>query len=104
MTRITGLLVTGAGLAVALSACTETTSTGSGPSAALRSGGTVNEQACLTAVASETGNTVTVLSSEFSQANTLVMVGVGPDRAPWRCLVSDGVVAEVSSAVNEGAL
>jgi hypothetical protein len=35
----------------------------------------------------------------------LVMIGVGSDRAPWRCLVSnDGAVQEVSFAGSEGAL
>lgn len=64
------------------------------------------EQACLAAVSRETSNgDVVVLSSEFSQANSLVMIGVGAQRAPWRCLVSnDGVVAEVSFAGSEGSL
>ncbi len=54
--------------------------------------------ACLNAVASKTReDNVSLLSSEFSEANSLVMVGVGPQRAPWRCLVSnDGVVDGVS--------
>jgi hypothetical protein len=100
MPRLTALAVSAAGFA--LGACSETAPVGSG--SPLRTGGTVNEQACIMAVSSKTGNTVTVLSSEFSEANTLVLVGVGPDRAPWRCLVSDGIVAEVSSATDEGAL
>lgn len=64
------------------------------------------EQACLAAVSRKSNNgDVTVLSSEFSQANSLVMIGVGPQRAPWRCLVSNsGVVAEVFFAGSEGAL
>jgi hypothetical protein len=46
-----------------------------------------------------------VLSSEFSQANTVVMIGVGSQRAPWRCLVSNsGVVQEVMFAGSEGKL
>lgn len=54
--------------------------------------------ACLAAVATETGNRdVTFLSKDFSEANSAVMVGVGPDRAAWRCLVSnDGIVAELT--------
>lgn len=53
--------------------------------------------ACLDAVVRETSNNaVTVLSTEFSEANSLVMVGVGEQSAPWRCLVSnDGQVQEV---------
>lgn len=63
------------------------------------------EMACLRAVAAETGNaSVTILSSEFSQAATEVRVGVGPTQAPWRCLYSGGAVAEVSSLTNEGFL
>ncbi len=54
----------------------------------------------------ETNNAnVSVMSSEFSQANTMVMVAVGDDAAPWRCLVSsEGMVAEVSFAGGEGFL
>lgn len=66
--------------------------------------GAINERACLNAVAAETGNTVTVLSTEFSEANTLVMVGVGPQLAPWRCLVSNGIVAEIMFDGDEGRL
>jgi hypothetical protein len=51
------------------------------------------------------GKTNIVLSSEFSQVNSLVLIGVGSQKAPWRCLVSNsGVVAEVSFAGSEGAL
>jgi hypothetical protein len=62
------------------------------------------KRACLDKVSRETGQSnVTVLSSEFSEANSVVMVGVGNDRAPWRCLVSnDGVVAEIMFAGKEG--
>ena len=64
-----------------------------------------DEQACLQAVSIETNNgDVTLLSSETSEANNVVVIGVGPDRAPWRCLVSKGVVAEVSSMTDEGRL
>jgi hypothetical protein len=64
------------------------------------------EQACLAAVSRESNNgEVTVLSSEVSQANTVVMIGVGSQHAPWRCLVSNsGVVAEVMFAGSEGRL
>lgn len=50
------------------------------------------EGACLAAVSATTANPeVQVLSSEFSEAGTLVMIGVGPDRAPWKCIgYSDG--------------
>jgi hypothetical protein len=64
------------------------------------------EQACLAAVSNKANNgEVTVLSSEFSQANSVVMIGVGSQRAPWRCLVSNsGVVQEVMFAGSEGKL
>lgn len=66
----------------------------------------VAENACVRAVKRETGNQdVSVLRSEYSEANSLVTIGVGPQRAPWRCLVSNsGKVAEVSFAGSEGAL
>ena len=64
-----------------------------------------DEQACLQAVSIKTNNgDVTVLRMETSEANNLVVVGVGPNKAPWRCLVSRGVVAEVMSMTDEGAL
>ena len=64
-----------------------------------------DEQVCLQAVSTETNNgDVVTLSVEKSEANTLVMVGVGPNRAPWKCLAKGGVVAEVSSMTDEGNL
>jgi uncharacterized lipoprotein len=63
-----------------------------------------DEQACLKAVATETSNDVVTLSVDPSEANTIVMVGVGPNKAPWKCLAKDGVVAEVMSMTDEGAL
>jgi hypothetical protein len=64
-----------------------------------------DEQACLQAVSIETNNgDVTVLNTETSEANNVVMIGVGANKAPWRCLVSKGVVAEVMSMTDEGRL
>ena len=64
-----------------------------------------DEQACLQAVSTQTNNgEVVTLSVEESEANTLVMVGVGPNKAPWKCLAKNGVVAEVMSMTDEGAL
>lgn len=95
------------GLALAalagLSACVESDTSGSS-TGALRTAPASDESACLGAVAAQTGNSVTVLSSETSEANNMVMVGVGPDRAPWKCLISGGKVAEVMSMTNEGTL
>jgi len=74
--------------------------------AAAKAAPSKQEQACLAAVSNKANNgEVTVLSSEFSQANSVVMIGVGSQRAPWRCLVSNsGVVQEVMFAGSEGGL
>lgn len=55
------------------------------------------EQACLAAVSRTANNgDVVLIGSEFSQAGTFVRVGVGPDRAPWKCIAySDGTTAGV---------
>lgn len=89
------------GAAVTLAACVEetsgTVSTGI-PSAA--------EQACLRDVTRTTNNPdVALLGSEFSEAGTLVRVGVGPDRAPWKCIAyGDGTTAGIESMTDEGFL
>ena len=81
-----------------LSACVEDTGS-------VTSSRTPADQACLTAVARTTGNSeVRLLSSEFSEAGTLVTVGVGPDAAPWECIAySDGTTAGITSLTNEGS-
>jgi hypothetical protein len=60
----------------------------------------IQEQACLSATAQQTGDSnVTVLANEFSEANSIVTIGVGADQTAYRCLVSnDGVVAELGQA------
>jgi hypothetical protein len=99
------ILIIGLMSGVLLSACTETSNTSMSPSpSAMRTGSSTDEQACLDAVAAQANTTVSIISSEFSEANTLVMVGVGPQNAPWRCLVSKGVVAEAMFAGSEGNL
>lgn len=62
--------------------------------------------ACLAAVSNTTNNgDVEIIEMIFSEANSQVTVGVGPTRAPWNCIVSNsGVVANVMSMTNEGAL
>ena len=64
------------------------------------------EQGCLRDVTRTTNNPdVVLLSSEFSQAGTQVIVGVGPQRARWSCIgYSDGSTAEITSLTNEGSL
>jgi hypothetical protein len=65
----------------------------------------MEEQACLAAVSRESQNgDVVLLGSEFSQAGTFVRVGVGPNRAPWKCIAySDGTTAGVEFMGSEGA-
>lgn len=64
-----------------------------------------DQQACLQAVGRETKTAaLSVLSAESSEANNLVMVGVGQQHAPWKCLVKNGRVSEVSFAGSEGNL
>ncbi len=66
---------------------------------------TQNDQACIRAVKKQTRNSkVSYISSETSEANDSVIVGVGPQRAQWRCLVSHGKVADVQSLTDEGKL
>ncbi|MDW4500553.1 hypothetical protein R5H30_21375 [Sulfitobacter sp. D35] len=45
--------------------------------------------ACRNLLESQTTGGVTVVGSEFSQANSAVYMRVGANGAPWRCLVSD---------------
>jgi hypothetical protein len=63
-------------------------------------------QDCLAAVAQTTGNSqVRILSSEAREANILVIVGVGPDAAPWQCITyGDGTTEGIMSLTNEGFL
>jgi len=88
--------------AAVLAGCSETTGGGSQtaqtPNAA--------EQACLRDVTRETNNPeVVLLNSTFSQAGTEVIVGVGPQKARWRCIAySDGTTAGIMSLTNEGTL
>jgi hypothetical protein len=59
----------------------------------------VAEDACVKEVGRTTKSTqLVVLEKVYSEANSQVKVGVGPDRAPWLCMTSnDGVVASVIS-------
>ncbi|MBG0792033.1 hypothetical protein IYY11_00770 [Methylocystis sp. H62] len=89
---------TGAGAAAATKPADGTSPAGAG---GLRG----DKTACLLAVKRKTNNPkVVVLSVETSEANNSVTIGVGPDRAPWRCLVKRGIVADVMSLTDEGKL
>jgi hypothetical protein len=60
--------------------------------------------ACLKAVSNNDSSIeVVVLDTETSEANNMVKVGLGPNHAPWRCLVKDGKVSDVMSLTDEGA-
>ncbi|GKX32740.1 MAG: hypothetical protein MnENMB40S_03580 [Rhizobiaceae bacterium MnEN-MB40S] len=58
--------------------------------------------ACLDAVQMEASATETdVIGAEYSEANSIVTVGVGAEQTPWRCLVSnEGQVEEVTQETN----
>lgn len=92
-------LVPGLLLGTLLTACVE--DTGSTSSSSSRA-----NQDCLTAVAQATGNSqVRVLSSEAREANIRVIVGVGPDAAPWQCITyGDGTTEGIMSLTDEGFL
>lgn len=64
-----------------------------------------DQKACRKAVKRKTNNKdVTVLDATSSEANNMVTLGVGPDKAKWKCLVKNGIVAEVMSLTDEGGL
>ncbi len=92
VTRITALALA----TVTLSACVEDTSTRSEP--AMRQADSNAETACRTAVNRNSGGKVgdiDVTSSEFSQANSVVMMKA--DGETWKCLVSsEGTVQDLS--------
>ncbi|SIO43733.1 hypothetical protein SAMN05444722_2145 [Rhodovulum sp. ES.010] len=115
MTR-TFRLIAGLGALAALSACVETTGgsaaqmpvapgspafiTGMSPDV---SQAAINS--CRSALASQTTGGVTVVGSEFSQANSAVYMRVGANGAPWRCLVSnDGRGPDLMFMGSEGFL
>ena len=64
-----------------------------------------DKNACVRAVQKTTNNRqAIVIGVVSSEANNTVTIGVGPQRAPWRCLVKRGVVADVMSQTDEGGL
>ena len=85
-TALTGLL-----LSLGLAACDDIEM----EDAPMRTGSAADESACIAAVNRNYGASVaTVTSSDFSQANTEVMLTAQGER--WRCLSSGGVVADVA--------
>lgn len=102
---MTRLLAVSATSVLALTGCIEEDTSGGAMDAAMATP-TPAEQVCLRDVTAATNNPdVVLLGSEFSQAGTLVRVGVGPDRAPWQCIAySDGTTAAIMSLTDEGKL
>lgn len=94
---LAGLMALGA-----LAACVEDSSDGSTDATKTPSPAA---QACLRDVTATTNNAdVVLLSENFSQAGTEVIVGVGPDRAHWRCIgYADGTTGGIESLTDEGA-
>lgn len=98
--------------AALLSGCVEDTGMAVSPSAGVpfvtTFDGSVSNaavSACRSALDAETDGAVEVVGTEFSQANTAIYMVVGPNRAPWRCLVSDdGSGASLEFMGSEGAL
>ena len=61
--------------------------------------------ACVSSLTAQVDGAVTVVGTEFSEANSAVYMHVGEFNAPSRCLVSnDGIVAETMFMGDEGAL
>lgn len=86
-------------IAFGLAACSDSTGGGATePSAAA--------QACLRDVTQTTNNKdVMLVSSDFSEAGTSVIVGVGEQRALWSCIgYADGTTADITSLTDEGTL
>ena len=81
--------------ALALTACAE--SAMQEAPAAARSAPNVLEQACMIAVADQTGNEDVVLKASSPVADgTQVLVGVGPTQAPWQCIArNDGSTGSI---------
>ena len=93
------LSLIGLAAAVSLVGCDDTgVVTDSTPTAA--------EQACLRDVTRTTNNPdVVLLGSSYSEAGTEVIVGVGEQRARWRCIAyKDGTTGGIMSLTDEGRL
>jgi hypothetical protein len=104
-------LVLGLAAAAALAGCVEDTGTVSvapvDPSFRTTFDPSVSNaavDACRAALEADTGSSVSVVGTEFSQANSGVFMRVGANGAPWRCLVSnDGRGPELMFMGSEGA-
>lgn len=85
----------------ALAGCVETTGTGTGTGTgdgvAMRTAPVGDESACVQQVAARAGaGNISIVSSETSQANNLVMLRDGSG-VSWRCLVNGGQIVELNA-------
>jgi hypothetical protein len=92
-------------ISLAVTACATSSYDSGTSSSSLREASSIAETACLSAVNAQYGgkvNSVKVASSEYSEANSIVMVDAVGVRGSsstehWRCLVSnDGKVQDLS--------
>lgn len=95
--------ITAAALAaLSLTACVEEDTTRSEPTG-MRGASSAAESACMSAVNRNYGGNVgniDVTSSEFSQANSVVMMRAGGET--WKCLVSDSGQVQELTVVSGG--
>jgi len=113
MTRIARLAAAG-GLLASHAGCVETSTSGTVSTAPGvppfittidGSVSTAAVDACRGALDAQTDGAVQVVGSEFSEAASAVYMLVGPQRAPWRCLVAnDGRNPSLEFQGSEGAL
>jgi hypothetical protein len=61
--------------------------------------------ACRNALDAQTDGSIDVVGSEYSEANVVVYMTVGSNRAPWKCFTAnDGSYANTEFMGSEGAL
>ena len=61
--------------------------------------------ACRNALDAQTDGNIDVVGSEYSEANIVVYMTVGSNRAPWKCFTAnDGSYANTEFMGSEGAL
>ena len=64
-----------------------------------------DKKACVQALKKLAHNVkIVVTGTESSEANNSVTMALGPNRAPWSCLVKNGKVADLMSLIDEGNL
>lgn len=108
----TAKIIIATGALAVLAGCVEDTgsvmqTSPAGPSMRTTFDSAVSDSAvnsCQNALAQQVDGGVSVVGTEFSQANSAVYMRVGSNGAPWRCLVSnDGSGAELMFLGSEGA-